>query len=103
MRLATVGYQHELLRYCAEGHNERFGVTKFAIRGNVTPEFKRAVAKVDEAQWHALRCTVKGEVVATGHQYAEVCFVRQELSRKKHGPEYRYVALRTGSSLSRVR
>jgi len=26
MRSDTAGYQWDLLRYCAEGHNERFGV-----------------------------------------------------------------------------
>ncbi len=100
MRLGTAGYQHELLTYCAGGHKERFGVIEFASGGDVTPEFKRAAAEVDEAQWHPLCRTAKGEAVATGQEYAEVFVGPQGLWRRKHGPEYRYVALREGPSLT---
>ena len=40
LRSDTAGYQHELLRYCAEGRDERFGVIEFAIGVDVTPAFK---------------------------------------------------------------
>jgi hypothetical protein len=40
----TAAYQVDLLRYLAEGQNERFGVIEFAIAADVTLEFKKAVA-----------------------------------------------------------
>ena len=50
----TAAYQRDLLRYCAEGKNERFGDIEFAIGVDVTEEFKRAVAEVEEGEWHPL-------------------------------------------------
>jgi hypothetical protein len=52
------------------------------------------VAEVGESDWRRLYRTVKGHRVETSQEYAEVCFVPSGLSRKKHGPEYRYVAIR---------
>ena len=43
LRSDTAGYQHDLLRYCEKGENERFGRIEFAIGCDVTPEFKKAV------------------------------------------------------------
>ena len=54
LRSDTAGYQWELLRYCAEGRDERFGVIEFAVGVDVTPEFREAVAEVDDDQWHEL-------------------------------------------------
>ena len=34
----TAGYQHDLLKYCAGGKSERFGVIEFAICCDVTQE-----------------------------------------------------------------
>jgi hypothetical protein len=48
MRLDAAGYQTELLKYCAEGTHERFGVIEFAVGVDVTPKFKEAVAQVAE-------------------------------------------------------
>jgi hypothetical protein len=94
LRSDTAGYQHDLLRYCAEGMNRRFGVIGFAIGADVTPEFKKAVSEVEEEDWSPLHREVKGKLVETGQEYAEVCFVPQDLARKKHGPAYRYLAIR---------
>ncbi len=41
LRSDTAGYQRELLRYCAEGRDERFGVIEFAVGVDVTTEFRR--------------------------------------------------------------
>jgi len=98
LRSDTAAYQHDLLTYCAEGTNRRFGVIEFAIGVDVTPEFKKAVSEVGASDWHRLRRNVKGELVETGQEYAEVCFVPSGLSRKKDGPEYRYVAIREALS-----
>jgi hypothetical protein len=94
LRSDTAGYQHDLLRYCAEGTNPLFGAIKFAIGVDVTPEFKKAVLEVGESDWHKLYRKVDGQLIDTGQEYAEVCFVPSGLSTKKDGPEYRYVAIR---------
>lgn len=92
LRSDSAGYQHDLLRYCAEGKNERFGVIEFAIGVKVTDSFKDAVA--DAQEWRALCREVDGKLIETDQEYAEVCFVPQEMARKKHGPEYRFLAIR---------
>ena len=56
LRSDTAGYQQELLRYCAEGRDERFGVIEFAVGVDVTAEFRRAVSEVAEEDWHGC-CT----------------------------------------------
>lgn len=94
LRSDTAGYQHDLLKYCAEGKNRRFGVIEFSIGADVTPEFKKAVSGVDQSAWNRLHREVNGNLVDTGQEYAEVCFVPNRLSTKKHGPEYRYIAVR---------
>jgi hypothetical protein len=90
----TASYQRELLQYCAEGKNERFGVIEFAIGVDVTPEFKRAVAEVEEGDWHPLEREVAGKMVPTGQEWAEVCFVPNWTAQRKDGPTYRFLAIR---------
>ncbi len=48
LRSDTAGYQHDLLRYCNEEVNKRFGRIEFAIGCDVTPEFRKAVSEVRE-------------------------------------------------------
>jgi hypothetical protein len=36
LRSDTAAYQQDLLKYCAEGKNERFGVIEFAVGADVT-------------------------------------------------------------------
>ena len=94
LREDTAAYQHDLMKFCADPNKERFGVIEFAIGAKVTESFKRAVSEVEESEWFGLyRKTDKG-LVYTGQQYAEVCFVPEELARKKDGPVFRYVAIR---------
>ena len=94
LRSDTAGYQVNLLKYCAEGHNERFGVIEFAVGVDVCKEFKKAVLKVEEEDWQPLKKQVGDEWVETGQQWAEVCFVPNWVGHKKHGPEYRFLATR---------
>ena len=64
LRSDTAGYQRELLRYCAEGRDERFGVIEFAVGVDVTAEFRRAVSEV--AGKTGRRCTARlGSIVWT--------------------------------------
>ena len=94
MRSDTAGYQQELLRYCAEGRDQRFGVIGFAMGVDVTPEFKKTVAQVGEGDWRELRREVDGHRVNTGQQYAEVRFVPNWVGHSKNSPEYRFIAIR---------
>ncbi|MDO8567583.1 MAG: IS1380 family transposase [Dehalococcoidales bacterium] len=93
-RSDTAANQKELLRYCAEGKNERFGVIEFAVGVDVTAEFKRAVAEVVEGEWQPLEREVDGQRVKTEQEWAEVCFVPNWTAQRKEGPVYRYLAIR---------
>ena len=94
LRSDTAGYEHDLLRYCEKGENKRFGRIEFAIGVDVTKEFKKAVAEVEESEWKPLRKEVKGEMRETGAEWAEVCFVPNAIARSKRDPVYRYLAIR---------
>ncbi len=90
----TAAYLQDLLRYCAEGQNKRFGVIEFAIGVDVTAEFKHAVAEVEEGEWQPLEREVDGRRVRTGQEWAEVCFVPNWTAQRKEGPTYRFLAIR---------
>ena len=94
VRSDTAGYQQELLRYCAEGRDERFGVIEFAVGVGVTPEFRRAVSQVAEQDWHTLYRKVGEHRMDTGQQWAEVNFVPNWIGHSKNSPEYRFIATR---------
>jgi hypothetical protein len=88
LRSDTAGYQHELLRYCERGTNERFGRIEFTIGCNVTPEFRKAAREAQE--WHPFfdkQGRVRGE-------WAEICFVPNKSATTKKGEPYRYIAIR---------
>lgn len=92
LRSDTAGYQHDLLKYCEKGTNERFGRIEFAIGCDVTREFKKAVAEAEE--WKPFMKEVKGEMKPTGKEWAEVCFVPNAIGHSKNAPVYRYLATR---------
>ena len=94
LRSDTAGYQHDLLRYCEKGENKRFGRIEFAIGVDVTKEFKKAVAEVEESEWKPLWKEIKGEKRKTRAEWAEVCFVPNAIARSKKDPVYRYLAIR---------
>jgi hypothetical protein len=94
VRSDTAGYQHDLLAYCEKGMHPRFGRIEFAIGCDVTPEFKKAVLEVQADGWMPLFKEVEGKRVDTGMEWAEVCFVPNEIAKSKKGPSYRYLALR---------
>jgi hypothetical protein len=43
LRSDTAGYQEDILRYCAEGKNKRFGVISFTVSCKIVDSFKQAV------------------------------------------------------------
>lgn len=94
LRSDTAGYQHNLLRYCATGENSRFGVVEFAIGCDVTQEFKKAVAQVEESEWKPIYKTAYGKKYKTGTEWAEVCYVPSAIGHSKKDPVYRYIAKR---------
>lgn len=98
LRSDTAGYQHDLLRYCDNGENERFGKIAFAISCDVTPEFKRAVAEVPKEEWQPIYKEINGKLEKTRQEWAEVCFVPNAIGHSKRGPEYRYMAIRESMS-----
>jgi hypothetical protein len=93
MRSDTAGYQWDLLRYCAEGKSERFGVIDFAVSVDVTPAFRQAVLEVAEQDWKPLPRR-EGRPGDSDQEWAEVCFVPKDAARKKSGPSYRFLAIR---------
>jgi len=92
LRSDTAGYQHDLLRYCEKGENKRFGRIEFAIGCDVTKEFRKAVAEVEE--WKPATKEIDGQNVATGKEWAEVCFVPAAICHSNKDPVYRYIATR---------
>ena len=94
LRTDTAGYQKELIQYCARGENERFGVIEFAIGSNVTQSFKNAVSEVKAEDWKTLYRDENSKQVATGQEWAEVCFVPSWACASKKEPNYRYLAIR---------
>jgi len=93
-RSDTAGYQQDLLEYCAEGQNQRFGVIEFAIGVDMTPQFRQAVLEVEEGDWRALEREVEGRKHPTDQEWAEVGFVPNWVGHKKSSAEYRYLAIR---------
>ena len=94
LRSDTAGYQHDLMKFCDTCDDERFGKIEFAIGANVTSNFKKAVAEVEESEWKPLYKTVNGKQIKTGSEWAEVCFVPNKIGHSKKGLEYRYLAKR---------
>jgi hypothetical protein len=103
LRSDSAGYQIELLKYCAEGRNERFGKIEFSISVDVTAEFRKAALAAD-AEWKPLLRkkmrkkadgTIHEEFEDIGQEYAEVAFVPNWIAcGRQNAPEYRFLAIR---------
>jgi hypothetical protein len=95
LRSDSAGYQEELLQYCAEGRDERFGVIEFAISARVSESFKQAVRQVPAEQWRRIyQIDPSGQRWETDQEWAEVCFVPKWAATSKKSPNYRYLAIR---------
>lgn len=94
LRSDTAGYQHDLMRFCETCEDEPYGKIEFAIGADVTSEFKKAVAEVEDSEWKPLYKKMNGKRIKTGSEWAEVCFVPNKISHSKKGLEYRYLAKR---------
>jgi len=93
-RSDTAGYQIDFLKYCAEGRDERFGVIEFAVGVDVSPEFRKQIAEVNEKDWSPLMRKVNKKLIHTGQEWAEVCYVPNWVGHSKNSPEYRFIAIR---------
>jgi hypothetical protein len=72
LRSDTAGYVVALLKYCAEGKNERLTVIEYLVGTDVTEAFKRTVSEVAKFDWRRLPGRSKE---ATRRDWAEVRFV----------------------------
>jgi hypothetical protein len=94
LRSDTAGYQEDLLLYCGEGKDPRFGVIDFAISADVTAAFRAAVMATAETEWKPLIRTVDGKPQQTDQEWAEVCYVPSWAGHSKKRVDYRFLAIR---------
>ena len=103
IRSDTAGYQEDILRYCAEGKNERFGVINFTVSCKVVDTFKNAAKAVPEKDWKPVeKEEIKGgvtELKKTGQEWAEVNYVPDWMVKSKG--EYRFIAIRECTELKK--
>ena len=94
LRSDTAGYQEELLLYCGEGKDPRFGVIEFAIGADVTEAFRAAVLATPEDAWQPLIRWVDGKPQQTDQEWAEICYVPSWAGHSRKRADYRFLAIR---------
>jgi hypothetical protein len=100
LRSDSAGYQQELLLYCGEGKDARFGVIEFAVSADVTEEFRTVVRQVAEADWQPLYREVPGSRPGIVHrepteqEFAEVGYVPNWAGYSRQRADYRFLAVR---------
>lgn len=94
LRSDSAGYQIDLLKYCALGENERFGVIDFAISCPIVQELREAAKQVTEEQWQTEFVETSKGLKATNQEWAEVAYASNELSLSKKSAEYRFFVIR---------
>ncbi|HZE15588.1 MAG TPA: IS1380 family transposase, partial [Mycobacterium sp.] len=94
LRSDTAGYQEELLLYCGEGKDPRFGVIEFAVGADMTTAFRTAVRGTAESAWQPLMRMVDGKPQQTDQEWAEVCFVPNWAGHSRRRADYRFLAIR---------
>jgi Transposase DDE domain group 1 len=94
LRSDTAGYQEELLLYCGEAKDERFGVIDFAVGADVTEAFRVAVQAAAESEWQPLIRMFDGKPQETGQEWAEICYVPNWAGYSRKRADYRFLAIR---------
>jgi hypothetical protein len=94
LRSDSAGYQQELLLYCGEGKDPRFGVIDFAIAADVTEAFRAAVRELPESAWKPLIKMGDDEPQRTDQEWAEVGFVPNWAGHGRKRADYRFLAIR---------
>jgi hypothetical protein len=101
IRSDCAAYQEAILRYCAEGKDERFGVIDFTISCKVVASFKHAAQVIPETDWKPVlkEVTKNGvtELQKTGQEWAEVSYVPDWSLQSKS--EYRFIGIRERTEL----
>ena len=93
LRSDSAGYQENLLRYCAEGADPRFGVIEFAVAARVSAGIKLAANAVKQEDWRPIyQEQPDGTTIKTHQEWAEICFVPDWAVKSE--AEYRYLAIR---------
>jgi hypothetical protein len=116
LRSDTAGYQEELLLYCGEGKDPRFGVIDFAsaltacgsigplhgpIGADLTEAFRAAAMATAESEWKPLIRMFDGQPHETDQEWAEICYVpnwatehAKEGGYSRQRADYRFLAIR---------
>jgi hypothetical protein len=94
LRSDSAGYQTDILKYCASGENERFGVIDFAISCPMVQEVREAAKQVAEKDWQTEFIETPKGLKATDQEWAEIVYVSNELSGSKKSAEYRFFVTR---------
>ena len=94
LRSDTAGYQEELLLYCGEGKDPRFGIIDFVIGADVTQAFRAAVLATAASAWKPLIRLVDGKPQQTDQEWAEVCYVPNWAGHSRNRADYRFLAIR---------
>jgi len=94
LRSDTAGYQEDLLLYCGEGKDPRFGVIDFAVGADVTEALRAAVLATAECEWKPLIRLFDGKPQQTDQEWAEVCYVPNWAGHSRKRADYRFLAIR---------
>jgi len=97
LRSAGAGYRTGLLAWCTGGKHGRFGYIPVRISRPVGEEFRKAVRAVPEEDWKPPdRKEGDGKKEGNGsvREWAEIVYVPTNPGRKKHGRNYRFLAVR---------
>lgn len=94
LRSDTAGYQEDLLLYCGEGKDPRFGVIAFAIGADVTEAFRAAVVATPQDAWQPLIRWVDDKPHQTDQEWAEICYVPSWAGHSRKRADYRFLAIR---------
>ena len=90
LRADSEAYQYDLLDYCENGENEKFGKIGFAIGIDIVDGFRKVVARLREEEWHPIYKELSNGIkVKNRQEWAEVCYVG-----RLNSPDYRYIAIR---------
>lgn len=95
LRSDSAGYQAELLRFYNENQEKRFKRIHYGVSADVNGEFRAAAKAVSETEWKPMKTfeDENGKLVVL-QEWAEIAYAPNTLSTKKHGPDYRFFAVR---------
>jgi hypothetical protein len=85
LRSDMAGYQEQLLLYCGEGKELRFGMIDFAIGADVTDAFRVAAQVKAESEWKPLIRMFDCKPQETDQEWAEISMCRTGTEHAKEG------------------